>query len=85
MDPIVAPTRRRPTHRSARHDTQTEFTSPTGALLGGAVGERGRRDQGEPAGDLPSPDPGEQALGLDVDTGIDEGGREPLGEVFELV
>jgi hypothetical protein len=32
---------------------------PGGALFVGAVGERGGADEGEPAGDLPAPHPGE--------------------------
>jgi len=59
--------------------------SPGGALLGGAVGERGGRDQGEPAGDLPSADAGEQPFGFDLDAGVNEGGWQPFGEVFEVV
>jgi hypothetical protein len=59
--------------------------SPGGALFGGAVGERRRGDEGEPAGDLPASDAGEQALGFDLDAGVDERRGQPFGEVFELV
>ena len=55
---------------------------PLGA---GAVGERGGRDDGEPAGDLPAPGAGEQPGGLHVDARVGERGRQPLGEVFQLV
>ena len=58
---------------------------PLRALLGGAVGERGGGDDGEPAGDLAAADAGEQALRLDIDAGIDERGRQPFGEVLQLV
>jgi hypothetical protein len=49
------------------------------------VGERAGGDQGEPAGDLGAASPGQQAGFLDVDAGIDESGRQALGEVLEGV
>ena len=55
------------------------------ALFGGAVGERVGRDDGEPSGDLTAAGAGEQALGFDLDSGVDERGGQPFGEVFELV
>nr|WP_261987302.1 hypothetical protein [Actinomadura sp. HBU206391] len=54
-------------------------------MLGGAVGERVGRDDGEPPGNLPAARPGEQALGFDLDPGIDKRGREPFGEVLQLI
>jgi hypothetical protein len=51
--------------------------APLLALLDGAVGERGGRDDGEPAGDLAAADSGEQALGLNLDAGVNEGGGQP--------
>ena len=47
--------------------------------------ERQRGDEREPAGDLASPDAGEQALALQVDPRVDERGRDPFGEVLEGV
>ena len=58
---------------------------PLVALVAGAVGERRGGDEGEPAGDLAAADTGEQALRFDIDPGIDERGRQPFGEVLQLV
>ena len=51
----------------------------------GAVAERRGGDGGEPGGDLPAADAGEQPDPFNVDAGVDEGDREPLGEVLQLV
>jgi len=51
---------------------------PLVALGAAAVGEGRGGDEGEPAGDLAAAHTGEQALSLDVDAGIDEGGRQPF-------
>jgi hypothetical protein len=42
-------------------------------------------DCGEPAGDLAAADAGEQASGLDLDAGVDEGCADPLCELLQLV
>jgi hypothetical protein len=55
------------------------------ALLVGAVGERRRGDQGEPSGDLASPDSGEQALRLDLDPVVRERHGQPFSEVLQLI
>jgi len=47
--------------------------------------ERQRGDEGEPAGDLASPDAGEQALAFQVDPCINKGSRDPFGQVLEGV
>jgi len=44
--------------------------APLLPLGAGAVGERGGRDDGEPAGDLPAPGAGEQPGGLHVDARV---------------
>jgi hypothetical protein len=54
---------------------------PGRALIVGAVSERSGRDQGEPAGDLPSVDAGEQAFGFDVDTSVNKVAGNPFSEV----
>ena len=58
---------------------------PLLALGGGPVGEGLAGDHAEPAGDLPAAGPGEQAAALDVDARVDEGRRDPLGQVLQLV
>jgi hypothetical protein len=42
-------------------------------------------DGDEPAGELPAADAVEQAGAGGVDAGVDEGGRDVLGEVFQVV
>jgi len=54
-----------------------------GLITVAAERERQRGDEGEPAGDLASPDAGEQALALQVDPREDERGGYPFGEVLE--
>jgi hypothetical protein len=51
---------------------------PVRALLGSAVGERDRRDDGEPPSDLAAAGAGEQSLCLDFDAGIDECRGQPF-------
>src|SRR5216683_1874912 len=50
-----------------------------------AAGERAGADHAESPGDLLAPGPGQQPVALDVDAGVDERGRDPLGEVLEHV
>jgi hypothetical protein len=59
--------------------------APGVALPGGAVVKRPGRDEGEPAGDLPAPGPGEQADLIHVQAGVDERRRQLLCEIFERV
>ena len=51
---------------------------PLPALGAGAVSKGHGGDDGEPAGDLAAADTGEQALRFDINTGIDERGRQPF-------
>ena len=51
----------------------------------GAIGKGRGRDDGEPAGDLAAAHTGEQDLHLHIDAGINEGGRQPFGEVLQLI
>lgn len=76
----------------ARESARAVVVQPQGVLHGGdqalpfaVVGERAGRDQGEAAGDLGAPCPGQKAGFGDVDAGIDEGGGQALGEVLESV
>jgi hypothetical protein len=64
---------------------QRVFQGRDQALSLGGARERLRGDQTEPARDLPAPGAGEQPSPLDVDPGIDEGGRDALGEVLERI
>ena len=50
-----------------------------------AGGERGGRDQGEPAGDLIAAGAGQQCPAVQADARVDEGDRQPFGEVFQGV
>jgi hypothetical protein len=59
--------------------------TPLLALGGGAVSEGRGGDDGEPASDLAAAHTGEQALSFDIDAGINECGRQPFGEVLQLV
>ena len=58
---------------------------PLVALRGRAVREGCGGDDAEPAGDLAAAHTGEQALHFDIDAGIDKGGRQPFGEVLQLI
>src|SRR4029077_11586037 len=58
---------------------------PLVALGAAAVSEGRGGDEGEPAGDLAAAHTGEQALRFDINTGIDKRGRQPFGEVLQLV
>src|SRR5216683_3082902 len=52
---------------------------------GVAAGERAGPDHAEAPGDLLAAGAGQQPGALDVDAGVDERGRDPLGEVLEHV
>jgi hypothetical protein len=58
---------------------------PLLALCCVPVGEGVAGDHAEPPGDLLAAGPGEQATALDVDARVDEGGRDALGQVLQLV
>lgn len=56
-----------------------------GLLVAEAGGEGGAVDEGGTAGELGSAHAGEQGCGGDVDAGVDEGGADAFGEVFDQV
>jgi hypothetical protein len=58
---------------------------PLLALDGRAIGEGLAGDHAEPAGDLLAAGSGEQSAALDVDACVDEGCRDPSGQVLQLV
>ena len=76
-------------HNAAAGDQQGlqngDQRTPLPALGAGAIGKGRGRDDGEPAGDLAAAHTGEQALHLQIDAGINECGRQPFGEVLQLV
>lgn len=56
-----------------------------GLFVAETGGEGGTVDEGGASGELRSAYPGEQGCGGDVDSGVDEGGADVFGEVFDQV